>query len=138
MSANPKLISTIRNPAIRIQNADGTAVKSLSVAPPADGARVKSLHITSDDTAAQVLQMWVTISAVDYLLGEIAVPAGAGSDGATSAVNGLAGTLMPQLQTDGIEKWLDLAAGSDLKFKSKTAITAGKTIYILSEIGDFT
>lgn len=138
MSANPKLISNVRHPAIRLQNADGTGLKSLGVAPPADGSRVKSLHITSDDTAAQVLQLWITIGGVDYLLGEISVPAGAGSDGATNAVSGLSGDRMPQLQTDGLMKWIDLPTGSDLKFKSKVAVTAAKTIYLLAEVGDFT
>jgi len=138
MSANPTLISTVRDVAIRIQNADGTALKSLGIAAPAAGSRIKALHITSDDTAAQTLQIYKTIGGVDYLLGEIAVAIGAGTDGATNAVNGLAGTRMPQLQTDGISKWLDVAIGTTINFKSKVAVTAGKTIYITAEIGDFT
>jgi hypothetical protein len=138
MSAQPTLISTIRNPAIRLQNADGTTFKSLNVAAPAAGTRVKALHIASDDTAAQVLQLAVTISGVDYVLGEISVPAGSGTDGTNNAVNGFNATKMPALQTDGISRWLDLATGSDLKFRSKTAVTAAKTIYIFAEVGDFT
>lgn len=138
MSANPKLISTVRNPAIRIQNADGTAFKTLGVAPPADGSRVKSLHIASDDTAPQVLQVCVTIGGVDFVLGEIAVAAGAGTDGATASVLGLDSSKLRSLQTDGISYFLELANGSDLKLKSKVAVTAGKTIYVFSEVGDFT
>jgi hypothetical protein len=138
MSANPSLISTVRNPAIRIQNADGTAFKSIGIAPVAAGTRLKSLHITSDDTAAQVLQFCLTIGGVDYVLGEVSVPAGSGTDGASSAVNGLNAAKMPSLQTDGILRWLDLATGSDLKVKSKVAVTGGKTIYVLAEVGDFT
>jgi hypothetical protein len=138
MSANPKLISTVRNPAIRIQNADGTTFKSLAIAPPGDGARVKALHITSDDTADQVLQFAVTIGGVDYVLGEISVPDGSGTNSTDNAVNGLNATKMPALQTDGIAYWLDLATGSDLKVRSKTAVTAGKTINVFTEVGDFT
>jgi hypothetical protein len=138
MSAQPTLISTVRDVAIKIQNADGTAVKSLGVAAPAAGTRIKALHITSDDTAAQVLQIYKTIGGVDYLLGEVSVPIGAGSDGATNAVNGLAGTRMPALQTDGINKWIDVASGTTINIKSKVAVTAGKTIYITAELGDFT
>lgn len=138
MSAQPTLISTVRDVAIKIQNADGTANKSLGVAPVAAGTRIKTLHITSDDTAAQTLQLIKTIGGVDYILGEIAVPIGAGTNGATSAVNGLAGTLMPALQTDGLSKWLDAATGTTINLKSKTAVTAGKTIYVSAELGDFT
>ncbi len=138
MSANPKLISTVRNPAIRLQNADGTAFKSLGIAPVADGSRVKAIHITSDDTSDVVLQFAVTISGVDYILGEVSVPDGSGTNGADPAVSGLNPTQMPGLQTDGIVYWLDLATGSDLKVKPKTAVTAAKTINIFTEVGDFT
>lgn len=138
MAANPKLISTVRNLAIKIVAADGTGNKSFAIAAPADGSRLKSMHITSDDTAPQVLQVIVTIGAVDFILGEISVPAGAGTDGATSAVNGLAGTRIPALQTDGITKWLDIANGTTLSLKSKVAVTAAKTIYAFAEVGDFT
>jgi len=138
MSANPKLVSTVRNPAIRIQNADGTAFKTLGIAPVADGTRLKALHITSDDTADQVLQLCVTISGVDYVIGEIPVPDGAGTNGTDPAVNGLDATRIPSLQTDGVNRWLELATGSDLKIKSKVAVTAAKTIYIFAEVGDFT
>lgn len=138
MSANPKLISTVRNPAIRIQSADGTAFKSLGIAPVADGSRVKSIHITSDDTSDVVLQFAVTISGVDYVLGEITVPDGAGTNGVDVAVKGLNPTQMPALQTDGVVYWVDLATGSDLKVKAKTAVTAAKTINVFTEVGDFT
>jgi hypothetical protein len=53
-------------------------------------------------------------------------------------VNGLAGTRMPALQTDGIAKWIDVANGTTINIKSKVAVTAGKTIYIVAEVGDFT
>jgi len=138
MSANPKLISTVRNPAIRLQNADGTSFKSIGIAPVTDGTRVKAIHITSDDTAPQVLQFCVTISGVDYILGEIAVPAGSGTDSSNAAVSGLDAERMPALQTDGVVVFLDLATGSDLKVKSKAAVTAAKTINVLTEVGDFT
>lgn len=138
MSANPKLISTVRNPAIVLQNADGTAFKSLGIAPVADGSRVKAIHITSDDTADVVLQFAVTIGGVDYILGEVSVPDGSGTNGTDAAVNGLNATKMPGLQNDGVVYWIDLATGSDLKVKAKTAVTAAKTINIFTEVGDFT
>lgn len=138
MSANPKLISTVRNAAIRIQNADGTAFKSLGIAPVADGSRVKAIHITSDDTSDVVLQFAVTISAVDYILGEITVPDGAGTNGVDVAVSGLNPTQIPALQTDGIVRFLELASGSDLKVRANSAVTAAKTVNVFAEIGDFT
>ena len=138
MSANATLISNVRNPPTRLQNADGTAFKSMSIAPPAAGTRVKTIQITSDDTSPRVLQFAVTIGGVDYVLGEVSIPAGSGTDDASNSVNGLNSTKMPGLQTDGINRWIDIANGSDLKVKAKTAVTAAKSIYLFTECGDFT
>lgn len=138
MSSNPTLISTVRDCPIKIVNADGTANKNLGVAPVAAGTRIKAIHITSDDTVAQTLQLIKTIGAVDYILGEIAVPAGSGTDGASNSVNGLSGARIAALQTDGLVKWLDVASGTTINLKSKVAVTAGKTIYVVAEVGDFT
>jgi hypothetical protein len=138
MSAQPTLISTVRETAIKIQNADGTANKSLGVAAVAAGTRVKSLIITSDDTVARTLQLIKTLGGVDYILGEIVVPIGAGTDGATAAVDGLGSSLLKGLQTDGLTKWLDVANGTTINLRSKVAVTAGKTIYATAELGDFT
>lgn len=138
MSATPTLISTVRDCAILIQNADGTANKSLSIAAPAAGSRIKSLIITSDDTAAQVVQLIKTIGAVDYLLGEIAVPAGSGSDSASVAIDALNSALLAGLQSDGISKWIEVANGTTINLRVKTAVTAAKKIYVIAEVGDFT
>lgn len=137
MGANATLISNVRQFNQTFVNGDGTALKTV-VTPVAAGTRVKSLMATSDDTTARVLQIWLTISAVDHLLGEVTVPIGAGSDGSTPAVNLLNATSMPGLQFDGISRFLDVANGTLLKIKTKVAITAAKTIYILGEGGDLT
>jgi hypothetical protein len=138
MSANPTLISTVRDFAVKIVNADGTGLKSLSVAPPAAGTRVKSLIVASDDTVARVLQLVKTIGGVAYILGEVDIPIGAGTDGLTAAVDVYAAPRIKGLQTDGIVKWIDVANGDLLGLQAKVAITAGKTIYVSAEGGDFT
>jgi hypothetical protein len=53
-------------------------------------------------------------------------------------VNGLAGTRMPRCRPTASAKWLDVANGTTINIKSKVAVTAGKTIYITAELGDFT
>lgn len=138
MSAQPTLISTVRDLPLQIVNADGTANKSLGVAAPAAGSRIKSIIISSTDTAPRVLQLMKSIGGVDYVLGEIDVAAGAGTDGVTSSVNGLAVGRIPGTQYDGISRWLDVATGTVINFKVKTAVTAAKAIQIVAEVGDFT
>lgn len=137
MSANPTLISNVRDFPAKIVNADGTAKKTI-VTPVAAGTRLKSLIVTSDDTVQRTLQLVKTISAVDYILGEVDIPVGAGTDGATNAVDFFAGTRLKGLQTDGISKWIDVASGTTLSLQAKVAVTAAKTIYIVGEGGDFT
>lgn len=137
MSANPTLVSNVRDFVQRFQNADGTGNKTI-VTPVGAGTRLKNLIATSDDTSARTFQLIKTVSAVDYILGEIVVPIGAGTDGATAAVDVFAGSLIKGLQTDGISKWLDVANGTTLALKSKVAVTAAKSVYFTGEGGDFT
>lgn len=137
MSANPTLISNVRDFPAKIVNADGTAKKAI-VTPVAAGTRLKSLIVTSDDTVQRTLQLVKSVGGVDYILGEVDIPIGAGTDGATNAVDFFAGTRLRGLQTDGISKWLDIASGTTLSLQSKVAVTAAKTIYIAGEGGDFT
>jgi hypothetical protein len=137
MSANPTLISNVRDFVAKIVNADGTGKKTI-VTPVGAGTRLKSLIICSDDTVARVLQLVKTVAAVDYILGEIDVPVGAGTDGATAAVDVFAGTRIKGLQTDGVSKWIDVATGTTFSLQAKVAVTAAKTIHICGEGGDFT
>ena len=135
MSTTPAFLSNVKDVAIVIQNADGTTFKTV-LAGPTSGGRIKSLIATSDDTTARVLQICKTIGAVDYVLGEVSVPVGAGTDGSTPAVNLLEGNNMPGLQTDGLQRFFDLANGTTLKIRSKVAVTAAKTINIVGEYGE--
>lgn len=135
MAARPIYLSNIKNAVYALQNGDGVALKTLLTAG-ASGSRLKSLNITSDDTSTRVLQLWVTISGVDYLLGEVSATLGAGSDGATLPIKALDPAKLPSLQADGVNYFLDLASGAVLKVKAKVAVTAAKTIYLFGEYGD--
>ena len=66
MSANPTLISNVRDFAVKIVNGDGTGKKSLGVAPPAAGTRVKTMIITSDDTVLRTLQIVKTVGGAGF------------------------------------------------------------------------
>ena len=137
MSANPTLISNVRDFVAKIVNADGTGKKTI-VTPVSAGTRLKSLIVCSDDTSVRTLQLVKTVSAVDYIMGESDLPVGAGTDGATNAVDVLQGTRIKGLQTDGVSKWIDVANGTTLSLQAKVAVTAAKTLHIVGEGGDFT
>jgi hypothetical protein len=135
MSANPVFLASIKDACARLQNSDGTSFVTL-LSGPTSGGRVKSLHITTDDTSAVTLQFAKTVSGVDYVLGEIPVPAGSGTNGVAVAVSGLNSTQMPALQSDGVNRFLDLANGTTLKVRAKSAITAAKYVYVSAEYGE--
>lgn len=135
MSANPAFIGNLKDAVARLQNSDGTSFVTL-LSGPTSGGRIKSLHITTDDTSAVTLQFAKTVGGVDYVLGEIPVPAGSGTNGSSVAVNGLDSTKMPALQSDGVNRFLDIANGTTLKVKAKVAITAAKFVYVSAEYGE--
>jgi hypothetical protein len=81
----PTLISTVRDVrGSRSSERRRHRPEDLGIAAPGRRLTHQGLHITSDDTVARVLQVVKTIGGVDYLLGEIDVAIGAGSDGATA------------------------------------------------------
>lgn len=135
MSATPQFFRNIKDAVLRLNNASGTTLQTF-LAGSTDGLRIKSLIATNGDSTARVLQIVKTVSAVDYILGEVSVPAGAGTDGATPAVNLLNSTMMPGLQNDGIQRFLEVANGTTLKIKSKTAITAPNEVHVVGEYGE--
>lgn len=138
MSANPTLISTVRDFALRFQNADSTGNKTLITSVAAAGTRLKNLIATSDDTVDRTFQIVKTIGGVDQIIGEIVVPTGAGTNGSAAAIDVFAGGLIKGLQSDGISKWMDVANGTTLALRAKVAVTAGKSVYFTGEGGDFT
>lgn len=135
MAAAPIFLSNIKNCVAQLQNADGTNLVTL-LSPGASGSRLKALNVSSDDTVTRVLQLWVTVAAVDYLVGEVVATLGAGSDGATKPINALNLNDLPGLQFDGAKSFMDIANGTVLKVKSKVAVTAGKKIQLFGEYGD--
>jgi hypothetical protein len=135
MSANPVFFSNLKDAPVQLVNADGTTFKTLLVAG-ANGARIRSLMFTSDDTTSRTVQLTKNIGGTDFIIGEIVVPAGAGTNGTEPAVNGLNAVQMPWLQSDGANYFMDIANGTTLKIKSKVAVTAAKFINAVAEFGE--
>ena len=126
MATQPLFAGTAVNKPVTITNADGTTKKQ-AVQAGAIGARLDSLHICSDDTASVNLDFYATVSGVDYFIGRVHIPAGAGYD--LPWQEGLA-TLNNDLS-------MSLAAGTLIKAAATSAVTAGKTVTIFPMSGDF-
>ena len=126
MATQPLFAGIAVNKPITITNADGTTKKQ-AVQAGAAGARLDSLHICSDDTAAVNLDFYATVSGVDYFIGRVQIPAGAGyglpwQEGLATLNNNLS---------------MSLAAGTLIKAAATAAVTAGKTVTIFPMSGDY-
>lgn len=107
---------------VSISSTDATAFKALrtAAATSTKGELVGRLRACSTDTAAQVLQFARNATpeggvATDYVVGEVKIPAGAGTNGNDAWVDVLA-------SLNGGNP-ITLAAGEVLKVRTKVAVT---------------
>ncbi len=136
MSAAPSFIATLKNPVVAFANADGTAFKTLHTAGTL-GSRIDTLMGTNTDTAnAYVIQLAITKSAVDYVLGEISVPLGSGTNGSAKSVALLNPTDIPGL-TYTENGAIYLENGTILKARVKTAVSGVFAVQIVGVGGDY-
>jgi len=128
MTATPVLAQTPKLFLAQVLPADASGKKSLV---PDSGAAVKvvSVTATSDDTAARVVQLVLTRSAVDYVIASYNVAILSGTDGIVKGTNILA--LAPGLPVDGCgQPYLFLEDNDVLNIKTTTTVTAAKTISV--------
>lgn len=122
------LTQNINTAAVTFVNADVAATLKTLLTAGADDEIVKCLQFTSDDSTARVVDVLLNIGGTDYLLGSVNVPINSGTNGTVSAVDAFA-TLMPGLPVDALGKRvLPLKAGTIVKLRNQTQMTAAKTL----------
>ena len=118
--------------AITFVNADSTNIKVVfDNSASTKAMRIEQLSICSDDTSARNVQFSRLISATDYTIGTINVPAASGTDGTTPRVTGLSSSTagIGTMDDDGVYVcWIP--AGQKLDAKMLAAVTATKTVTI--------
>jgi hypothetical protein len=135
MSSSPSFIASPKNPAVAFGNADGTTFKTLMTAG-SSGSRLDTLIATSYDAVANVMQLAITKSSVDYPLGEVAIPANAGTNSSVKSVACLNATDIPGLAyTENGALYLE--SGVTLKARMKTAVAGAFTVQLIGIGGDF-
>ncbi len=132
-NTDPIFPKSVAQTGITFLPADTTVAKTFITAP-ADGQNVASISVTSTDTSAVILVLTLNDGSADFIIGEVTIPIGAGTDGSTPAVNLLSIGAMPFFQADGsmvLEgTWL-------LKINAKTTITSAKQIDLVAFGGDY-
>lgn len=138
MANNPIFLGTMKNFVARIQNADGsTKITIVTAANPA--TKVTTLAVSSTDTADRDIALYITVSAVDYLIGTVKIPLNSGNTNAIGAIDLLSqAALLPWVRVDeNGSKYLILENGSVLKASATTTVTAGKEIDFFGHGGNF-
>jgi hypothetical protein len=136
MSATPSFIASPQTPTGQFENADGTSFKTLYTAG-SSGGRVDTLIATNTDTvAAYVVQLALQISSVDYVIGEVSVPIGAGTNGSAKSVAMLNQTDIPGLAYTESGA-LYLASGVALRARVKTTVSGSFKVQIVGAAGDY-
>lgn len=123
----------------KLTSADETNLKILFDTPP-DDANLIMLSITSTDLVERNLLLYSTINNIDYLLGQINVPASAGAIASEQAVSGLNFDNFPFLLVDdtGQNMFLPLKGDTTLKIRTNNEITPGTEINIVGVVADYT
>lgn len=135
MSSNASFISAVKNPCVQIANADATNFKTIMTGA-ANGSRLDVLSATNGDAAnPYVLQLSIQKGGTDYPVGEVTLPAGAGTNGTAKAVNLLNATDLPQLANT--LNCLFLEPSASLRAKAKTTVSGVNTIAIVGVGGDY-
>jgi hypothetical protein len=117
--------------------ADTTTKKTLVTAG-TNGSKIAALIVTSTDTAARILQLWLTRSAVSYLIGSVEITIASGSDGTTPSVNLLNTTAIPGLPIDSDgQPYLFIAGADTLQASVTVTVTSAKEIDVISVFGNF-
>ncbi|GFK94407.1 hypothetical protein NNJEOMEG_02252 [Fundidesulfovibrio magnetotacticus] len=103
-----------------------TFYEAASEASGGNGVLLGRLRAASDCAIATTLQFARRLSGADYVLGEVQVPAGSGTDGSTAWTD-----LMDPLN---LGRALTLAPGEALRVRAKVAVAAGKRIDLTAEV----
>lgn len=123
----------VQTSAATIVNADGTGEKTLVTAG-ANGTRIDAVSITSTDSASVTLAVKAHDGTTSYAVGEIAVPAGSGTNGSAPAIKGLSAAYLPWIDASGS---LFLKTGWSLRVAAKVAVTSGATVALVAFSGDY-
>lgn len=136
MASSPQFVATPRNPTGSVVNANGTNFQTIFTAG-ASGARIDSVFATNTDVAnAYIVQVAVQKSGVDKPLGEVTIPAGAGTNGAAKSVALLNETDLPAIAycESGA---LFLEAGCSLRVRTKSTVSGSNSVDFVGVAGDY-
>lgn len=132
-NVDPIFLKDTKNPLVKIVNADGTTPKQIITFGP-DGGAITQLSATSTDTVSVTLVLGINDGVTSFVIGEVIVAAGSGTNGTTSAVDLLQATKIPLVDSDGS---IVLQGNYIFEVNAKAAVTAAKTVTVSGVAGNY-
>lgn len=129
MSVTPTFVTTPKIGVAKFTSADLANAKKTLITAGANGSKVTSLTITSTDTSDRIANVWLTRSAVSYLLASNMILAGSGSDGVLSSVDVMDRWAGMPYDSNGLP-YILLESGDTLQVSLTTVVTAAKAVDI--------
>lgn len=139
MAKNTELFFTkaANNQGTDFENADGTTKADIFTAG-TEGSIIRSIAITSDDSAAMAVLFYFQDGTNEFCIGRVEVPAGAGTDGTTKAINVLNTDDFPWTKYDNAKnRIIMLANGEKLQAAMVAEVTAEKKVVVAAFGEDF-
>lgn len=136
MATTPQFIASAKTPTAAIVNGTATAFLDIMTAG-ASGSRIDSLSVVNTDASnPYTIQLAVSKSGTDFEIGEVVIPAGAGTNGTAKAVAALNPTDVPML-TYTEAGALFLEAGAKLRARAKTTVSGVNALRFVGVGGDY-
>ena len=134
----PVMVQTPETASATWTNADSADTKKTVATAGTNGAKITAIVATSSDTSDRVAQLWITRSAVSYLLASVNIPDLSGFNGTDVTVDLKNSTSLPGLPVDNDgQTYLFLESGDTLQVSFTTQVTAAKTVYVTTFFANF-
>ena len=138
----PIFPSTLLSSPTQFTNSTSTSTPTSILAAQTNGAKIEAILVASNDTSARDINLYVNVSATNYFIGCVSIPAGAGTIDTVPAVNLLTAlstgaALLPLPVDANGNRYLYASSATSITAAPGTTITSTKLINLVVIGGAF-
>lgn len=140
MAAAPIYPGTLKTPLLALTTANTTAAFADFWTPSTSaGGKLESISIAQSGSTLLLGVDWaISTGGTAYPIGATTgVTSGAGTDGTNAALDALNTAAFPWARSDGVNRYMLLGAGYKLQARLRSPLSAGNTLYLTGQAGDF-
>jgi hypothetical protein len=127
----PFFPQALLSPPTQFTNSTSTSVPTQILGTKTNGAKIEAILVASTDTSARDFNLYLNVSATNYLIGTVSIPANSGNSNSAPTVNLLsaltgASALLPIPKDSNGNPFLYLDSNTALYAAPATTITSAK------------